>query len=186
MASNSTRPKNRLLELLTRPMNFPFIQFPNWLWLVLVVVFFSFVFLRTANQHAELRDEWASPDRPEIVTLQSMKVLLALEKDVSAELDIVSIYEKIAELTRLHKEDSPSKAAILNQLASLYAAQGEYEKAIPMFDESKNLLTKYLGAAHEDVVTIDDNLRSAHADKQTSENVNSSAGHNNLKAAPQE
>jgi len=59
----------------------------------------------------------------------------------------------------------------LNDLARIYAARGEYDKAIPMFEQSKRLLTKYLGAKHKDVVIIEGNISTALADKLKAANT---------------
>ena len=73
----------------------------------------------------------------------------------------------------------------MNKLANLYAAQGAFEKAIPMFEDAKRVITKYLGAQHEDVPIVDDNIRAAHADMQKAANTAPSPGDDRLKAAPQ-
>ena len=60
-------------------------------------------------------------------------------------------------------------AAALNNLGIIYAARGEYEKAISMFEQSRRLIAKYLGAEHVDVAIVDSNIRTANATLGNSE-----------------
>jgi len=183
--SNTPQSMTTRRDLLTRSFN---IRIPPWGGLAILISLVAFVVFMTARQRAELRDEWASPDRPAIVALESMKKqLLVLDEVEALSADFVLLVEDGARLTRaLRGDNSPFEAAALNNLANIYVARGEYDKAIPMFEQSKRLVTKYLGAEHEDVVTIDDNIRTAHADKQKAANAEQSPGDDSLKAASQE
>jgi len=143
----------------------------KWAGLAVPIGLVVFVVFMKARQHAELREEWASPDRPAIVTIEARKQqFLALQEVEGLATDFASLLEDTSKLThRLKKRgDSPSVAAALNNLGIIYAAQGEYEKAIPMFEQSRRLITKYLGAEHANAAIVDSNIRTANANKQKS------------------
>jgi hypothetical protein len=52
----------------------------------------------------------------------------------------------------------------LNFLENVYAAQGDKEKAAPLYEESQRLLKKYLGAEHPDVLIVEENRRIAQSE----------------------
>ena len=142
----------------------------KWVGLAVPIGLVVLVVFMKARQHAELREEWASPDRPAIVTIEARKQqFLALQEVEGLATDFASLLEDTAKLThRLKKGDSPTVAAALNNLGIIYAARGEYEKAISMFEQSRRLITKYLGAEHVDAAIVDSNIRTANANKQKS------------------
>ncbi len=54
-------------------------------------------------------------------------------------------------------KDHPNVATSLNNLAELYKAQGQYDKAQPLYERSLGILEKVLGKDHPSTKTVREN-----------------------------
>ena len=158
-------------SLLTRSFH---IRIPNWISVIAYVLLGVAIIVLKVRQNAELKGMWTSPDRPSIATFEVTKRFLELQEELPSNVDLLATFEIPVQ------KDSPYRAANLNFLANSYAAQGDYEKAEPLYEESLRLLKKYLGAKHPDVLTVEVNRQIAQS-KRTAEPLNPDGG---MKAAP--
>ena len=149
--------RSRLWRILTRD-----IRIPNWLTAALAVLAIVLMAVSEWKRNVELRSRWAAPDRPEIQSLKDTRRQISLEKQMGLEMGVARLSEK---LLTVSDKASPERAAHLNTLANAYVVEGEHEKAVPLFQESRDLLETFLGADHPDVAKVDENLRQTRLDR---------------------
>lgn len=154
---NTSGATSALRRFLTRE-----IRIPNWLVATLAVVAIALVAVSTWKRNAQLQSRWAAPDRPRIQSLDETREQIALEKTMDLEMGVARLAKK---LLTVSDEDSPERAAHLNSLANAFVVDGEHEKAVFLYQESRDLLATFLGAEHPDVATVDENLRKTNLDR---------------------
>ena len=134
------------------------IRIPSWLSGLLFVSVVIFLVATNIRESAQLKKDWADPKRQPIQSIDAAKQLHSASQDLNLALDLVNTGELILKYL---DTDSPNRVAALNALANAYVVDGKHAKAMPLYEESREILKRNLGPDHPDVAIIEQNMKVA-------------------------
>ena len=150
-SSHGVRTENRWCAVLTKPI-------PFWVIALCVVVLVVFTLVQGARRRAEMETKWRAEDRWPIESLDSCRKLWPLyDRDTQN-----ALLESCVRLVQISREAGivhyPAFSEAVSALANIRVLRGEYDVAMPLYDEARKNLTKHLEPEHPDVIQIKKNI----------------------------
>ena len=134
------------------------IRVPSWLSGLLFVSVVIFLAATNIRESAQLKKDWADPKRRPIESIEVAQQLYSIQQELNLELVSVNTRELILKYL---DTDTPNRLAALNALANAYVVDGKLAKAMPLYEESCEILKRNLGPDHPDVAIVEQNMNVA-------------------------
>ena len=148
---HGVRMENRWCAVLTKPI-------PFWVIAICVVVLVVFTLVQSGRRRAEMETKWSAEKRQPIESLDSFRKRWFLyDRDTQN-----ALLESSVRLVQISREagiaHSPVFSEAVSALANIRVLRGEYDVAMPLYDEARKNLTKNLEPEHPDVIQIKNNI----------------------------
>ena len=136
-------------------------KIPSWMIGLCVAILFAFALAQGARRRSEIATEWNAEDRRPIESLDSCRELWSL-LDPDTQSSLLKSRERFVQISREARITYyPEFSAAMNEIANMKVMQGEYDVAMPLYEEARKNLKKYLKPEHPDAIQIEKNIAQA-------------------------